>query len=176
VAEPRDAQGIGEAQVSSWRTTYPGIVAQSYIDSLTAEARAEVWGRVLRRETSPESYVLVAETAPGEVAGFASGGPIRKARAGFDAELYAIYIVKSAQGIGVGRALLEAWAAHEVVRGFRAAVVRVLANNPARYFYERMGARWLEDAMLNIGGEPYPEAWYGWNDLGAVGTGRASNE
>lgn len=161
-------------QVSSWRTTYPGIVAQSYIDSLTVDGRAAVWERVLRRETSPESYVLVAESAARGIVGFSSGGPIRLPRPGFDAELYAIYILKGAQGSGVGRGLLEAWAKHDVARGLRSAIVRVLSKNPARFFYERMGAQWLEDGTLNIGGEQYPETWYGWSDLSAMGTRRAN--
>jgi len=167
-AEPRDARAIAEVQVSSWRTTYPGIVAQSYIDSLSVDGRATVWARILGRETSPESYVVVAEDASRNVVGFVSGGPIRQPRDGYDSELYAIYLLQSSKGVGVGRALVAAWAAHEVQCGRRSAIVRVFADNPARRFYERVGARWLEDGELTIGGELYRESWYAWDDLRAI--------
>ena len=52
-----------------------------------------------------------------------------------------------------------------MARGFHAAIVRVLAANPACQFYERLGARRLTEGSLDLGGQPYPELWYGWDDL-----------
>ena len=60
---------------------------------------------------------------------------------------------------------MREWAKVALGRGRRAAVVRVLARNPACRFYERLGAELLRDSQLMIGGQPYPERWYGWRDL-----------
>ena len=49
--------------------------------------------------------------------------------------------------------------------GCHAAVVRVLADNPACFFYERLGAERLRDTQYTIAGKPYPERWYGWRNL-----------
>ena len=57
------------------------------------------------------------------------------------------------------------WVTPVVARGFHTAVVRVLALNPARHFYERLGARCLRDEKAGIGGRAYPDTWYGWDDL-----------
>jgi len=65
-------------------------------------------------------------------------------------------------------ALVRQWATLAGARGLRAAVVRVLTANPACGFYQRLGARWVKDAMLPIAGQPYPESWYGWDDLRAL--------
>jgi hypothetical protein len=40
-AEPRDAAGIAHVHVASWRTTYRGIVPDSYLDALDEPERAE---------------------------------------------------------------------------------------------------------------------------------------
>ena len=69
-----------------------------------------------------------------------------------------------------GRSLLRHWATATVERGFRAAIVRVLALNPARHFYERLGARQIREGQLEIGGQAYPEIWYGWEDLRTLTT------
>lgn len=53
-------------------------------------------------------------------------------------------------------------------RGLVSAIVHVLAHNPARGFYEHLGARYLEDIEVTIGGEAYTEACYGWADLRAL--------
>jgi ribosomal protein S18 acetylase RimI-like enzyme len=90
---------------------------------------------------------------------------IREPFLDFDAELHAIYLLKSIQRSGVGRRLARAWAAAGVSRGLRAAVVRVLAANPACMFYERLGAELLRDTHFMVGGKSYPERWYGWRNL-----------
>jgi len=50
--------------------------------------------------------------------------------------------------------------------GRPAAIVRVLADNSACVFYERLGAVPLRDDELLIAGKAYPERWYGWHNLG----------
>jgi len=100
-----DSHGIAEVHVGSWKTTYPGIVDQAYIDGLSVDDRAAVWAR--RLETEDEA--------------------------------------------------LE--------RGLHAAIVRVLADNPACAFYEKLGAELVRESQLEIAGKSYPERWYAWRNL-----------
>ncbi len=167
-ARAEDAPAIANVHVASWKTTYPGIVKQAYIDALSVEDRTRAWDTRLRNDVSPGPDVIVAEAPPLGIVGFASGGPIRHAEPGFDGELYAIYLRREAQQRGVGRRLVGEWAGLAVARGLRAAVVGVLAANPARHFYERLGARRLRESEFTIGGDQYPELWYGWDDLHAL--------
>ena len=102
-----DATAIAEVHVGSWRTTYPGIVDQAYIDSLSVPERAAAWGRRLSADADMSPDVLVAVDADGDVVGFVSGGAIRDPIAGFNAELYAIYLLDSVQQKGVGTAKLS---------------------------------------------------------------------
>lgn len=165
-ALPADATSIAEVHVASWRTTYPGIVDQAYIDSLSTTERAAAWARRLSAAGTPTAPdVLVAIVAEDEIVGFISGGLIREPLPQFDAELHAIYLLDSVQGRGIGRQLVGVWATVALERGLHSAVVRVLADNPARHFYERLGAEALRETELTIGGKPYPERWYGWRKL-----------
>lgn len=159
-----DAMAIAIVQVSSWHTTYPGIVDQSYIDGLSTDERAAAWSRRLG-DSSDGPGIFVAERSVGELVGFISGGRIRMPELQFDAELYAIYLLAGQQRHGLGTQLVRAWAETAVDRGFRAAIVRVLAANSARAFYERLGAHLIKQTEVAIGGRFYPELWYGWNDL-----------
>jgi GNAT superfamily N-acetyltransferase len=165
VADVNDAPAIAGVLVASWRTTYPGIVAQSYIDGLSVAERTTAWERRLRGDAGDPPDTVVAETSSGAVVGFASGGALRSPHPGFDAELYAIYLLREVQGQGLGRRLGAHWARRAVDRGFHAAIVRVLADNPACRFYERLGGRRVKEGSLELGGQPYAEVWYGWDDL-----------
>jgi ribosomal protein S18 acetylase RimI-like enzyme len=66
------------------------------------------------------------------------------------------------QGRGIGRLLFE-----EVVRrlraeGFDSMMLWVLAGNPARRFYERMGGKPVRTQTITIGRE-LTEIGYGWD-------------
>jgi ribosomal protein S18 acetylase RimI-like enzyme len=160
-----DAGAIAAVHVASWRTTYPGIVSQSYIDSLSVDERTSMWTRRLSEASNAAPDVLVVESPDAGIVGFASGGPIRHPEPGFDAELYAIYLLAEFQGRGVGRRLVVEWARLAVAGGLHAAIVRVLADNPACAFYERLAAYRLRESRLEIGGKDYPEICYAWSDL-----------
>jgi ribosomal protein S18 acetylase RimI-like enzyme len=165
LAVPADATAIAEVHVAAWRTTYRGIVDQGYIDTLSVAERAAAWSQRLSGNVTPAPDILVAVGTDGRIVGFISGGLIREPFAGFDAELHAIYLLEAFQRAVMGRRLVREWATLAVAHGLRAAVVRVLAANPARLFYERLGAEYLREAPHVISGKPYPESWYGWRSL-----------
>lgn len=122
-----DAPAIASVHVRTWQTAYRGLMPDELLADLSVERRTELWQRMI-----PRGIVWVAET-DGEVVGFASAGPSRDNDAPF--ELYAIYVLESAQGTGLGAAL-----AHAALGAEPDVVVWVLdTNTPARRFYERIG-------------------------------------
>jgi len=163
-ATVEDAPGIAAVHVESWRTTYPGIVAQNYLDALSVEGLTAAWDRRLRREDRNFS-IVVAESPARALLGFTYGGPLREDQLSFDAELYALYLIRDAQGRGMGKRLVAAWAEHAVETGRRSGVVGVLTANPACRFYERLGARPVKERRHVIGEGSYPAVFYGWDDL-----------
>jgi GNAT superfamily N-acetyltransferase len=69
-----------------------------------------------------------------------SGGPSRAPLEGFDAELYALYLLLQAQRKRIGTALLIELAKRLDQEGFRNMAVWVLEANSATRFYETLGA------------------------------------
>lgn len=167
LAAPTDASAIAAVHVASWRTTYPGIIAQASIDRLNVAERTVALGRALRREVQfiPEMFVAIQS---GEIIGFVSGGAIREPVAAFDAELYGIYLLQSAQRAGVGRALMGTLVQRLVELGYHSMIVRVLVDNPACRFYERMGGVVVARGVHTVDGQPYADCTYGYGDLGTL--------
>jgi ribosomal protein S18 acetylase RimI-like enzyme len=160
-----DADAIGAVQVASWRTTYQGIVPEDYLASMTVEDHSRRWARLLSQPGNLDLTFVVEER--GHVVGFAMGGPEREGDDRFRGELYAIYLLKHAQGRGHGRALAEAVAQALLQRGTGSMLVWVLRDNlDARGFYERLGGQFLREHELDFGaGFTLREVSYGWPDL-----------
>jgi GNAT superfamily N-acetyltransferase len=164
-AKPGDAHAIAGVHVESWKTTYPGIITQSYIDGLKVEDGVARWQERLSQADGPA--VFVAEDEAG-IFGFAAGGAIMHPVDGFDGELGAIYLLASHQRKGAGAALVRRIAAALRERGFRNMVVWVLKANPSRGFYERMGGVLVAEQGIEIGGVTLPEVAYGWKDVNTL--------
>jgi ribosomal protein S18 acetylase RimI-like enzyme len=160
-----DAAAIARVHVASWRSTYKGLLPDEFLDSLTEPSYTERWGRVLGEHSS---RVYVAEEA-GEVVGFASGGRERAGETGYSGELYAIYVLGSAQHRGHGRELVRG-----VVAGLREMaltdmIIWVLRDNArARRFYERLGGTYVRSQPITIGPATLEEVSYGWPRLDSV--------
>lgn len=152
-------------QVASWRTTYKGIVPASYLDAMTVEDHAGRWARLLARPGNLDTTFVVEER--GHVVGFAMGGAEREGDRRYRGELYAIYLLKEAQGRGHGRALVEAVSGALLKQGFPSMLVWVLRDNfAARGFYERLGGVYLREHDLDFGaGFTLLEVSYGWPKL-----------
>jgi GNAT superfamily N-acetyltransferase len=160
-----DSEGIARVQVASWRTTYPGMIPQDFLDSMDDAAFAGRWSERLSHETSRRT-TFVAEDE-GRLVGFATGGAEREGDAQYDGELYAIYVLQEWQGQGLGRELVNAVAGALVERGLHSMLVWVLRDNlPARAFYERLGGVYVREHPLDFGaGFEVMEVSYGWGDV-----------
>lgn len=166
-AQPGDAPGIARVHVDGWRSTYPGIVPDHYLASLSYITYEERW-RARLCDPAPDTCVYVAEDG-GRVVGFAMGGPERDGDPEYPGELYAIYVLPECQGRGAGRRLVAAVAASLAEAGHQALLVWVLeANASGRRFYEALGGRLVRRREIEIGGARLPEVGYGWRDLGPL--------
>jgi len=165
-ARSTDVQALAYVHVASWQTTYPGLLPDTTLARFTLEQRVQMWAGILRA-SDEKSCVFVAEEAE-EVVGFASGGPERTDDPVYTGELYAIYLLATAQGRGVGRALFTSVADALVGQDRRALFVWVLDTNPACRFYEALGGVRVRTKQEEFDGVPLTEVAYGWADTGPL--------
>jgi GNAT superfamily N-acetyltransferase len=164
LAIPTDAPVIAQVRVSAWRTTYRGMIPDAYLDGMTVEDSAALWGKVLAAAPNTTS-TFVAEV-DGRVVGFASGMMKPEANLGFDSELTAVNDVREAQGTGVGKRLVAAVAGAQRAHGATGMIVWVIAGNKvARAFYERLRGELVVEQPFTWDGMDLVEAGYGWHNI-----------
>ena len=162
-----DARAIAEVRVDAWRATYKGMIPDTYLASMSVDASAALWQRVLVAASSKASVFVAANGA--EVVGFAAGNLLPDPKHGLDAELTAIYLRRDQQRSGVGRRLVAAVATAERAQGASGLLTWVIAaNKGARAFYERLGAQLLIEQPFQWDGMDLVEAGYGWRDIDAL--------
>jgi ribosomal protein S18 acetylase RimI-like enzyme len=162
-ADIADALGIARVQVDTWRTTYTGILPDQVLSNMSYERGQQNWEREMRRQA--QGAIFVAEDESGLTVGFAACGQERTNDPEYKGELYAIYVLKQAQGKGIGKQLALASAKHLKERNFSSMLVWVLEENPYRRFYESIGGVKVRDREAEFGGKKLRELGYGWSDL-----------
>lgn len=134
---PGDMDGKGYVHWKSWLETYPGLVDDAYLQRLTLEKCQDMAHR------RPEN-TLVASLG-GKIVGFSCYGPGETPGCG---QIIALYVLKEAQGLGIGRRLMDA--ALERLREYPTVCLWVLkGNHRAVGFYEHYGFR-LDGTEKNI--------------------------
>ena len=168
----QDSADIARVHVASWKTTYAGVVPDAYLAGLDEEESARRWAErfaagdhiAFVAEIQPEAGSGIAGTTSG-VIGFISGGKSREDLGNCDAELYAIYLLHSQQRRGAGRLLTHALATALRDMGHQSLLVWALEQNPAVYFYQRLGAVRVAERSIEIGGVDLPELAFAWRSL-----------
>ncbi|MFH1893859.1 MAG: GNAT family N-acetyltransferase [Candidatus Zixiibacteriota bacterium] len=159
-----DAAAIAHIHIESWRTTYPGMVPQEYLDNLSIARRAAHLIGLLSEEAS-DTIHLLAETDSGEPVGFSSFGPDRDERAEYSSEIHALYVLKEHHGTGIGKALFLESVRLLIDRGCDSMMLWVLRDNPACGFYEHLGGTLVGEKTITLGGAPVKGVCCGWRDL-----------
>ena len=163
LARSGDARGIARLDIETWRTTYAGMLSASYLVGLSERRRETGWRMVILREPRD---VRVAVDRAGMIVGYGSCGPSRSERR-FPGEVFTLYVAPDQQNQGIGRRLLLALFRRLVASGLDAAIIWVLRDNPARFFYERLGGRQVGHKPVAVGGSQVQALAYGWADLPA---------
>ncbi|KTD88472.1 GNAT family N-acetyltransferase [Paenibacillus etheri] len=166
-ATASDIDGIAFVHASSWKTTYKGLISDEFLDNFTVEARRKRWIQNFENPNKDE-VMYVAEDEAGMIIGFANGGARREPDL-FDAELYALYLLKEHQGKGIGKQLIRSVAQNLLEKNYSSFMTWVLVGNPAIHFYHKVGGQSVSMKEVKIGNEIVEEIMIGWREIRIVG-------
>jgi hypothetical protein len=165
-----DAPAMGRLFVAAWREAYPNLLPMATLLTMShVRAACQFEAAITRgRDT-----VLVAEERSQGLVGLATAGNAndRGLKVGSDraqGEIFTLYVEPLATDRGIGGRLLTAILQSLAERGHRNVVVWVLKGNPARFFYEHMGAKLVATKRERRFGTLIGLEAYAWPDLARV--------
>jgi ribosomal protein S18 acetylase RimI-like enzyme len=173
-ARTDDAAGIAAVHVAAWRSAYATILDDNYLANLSEARLTAFYHRaILDRREGHAVFVATAggTDQPGDqpgpdaaIVGFASGGRARRRGLG-EGEVETLYVLDDFRERGVGRRLMRAMAAHLRAIGCRSAMVWVLAENNAHYFYRHLGGRVAMTEAIRVAGRQVPQMALVWDSI-----------
>ena len=157
-----DIKGMAKVNVDSWRTTYKNIVPDTYLDSMSYDLREKSFQKAL----GDEQIIVYAAEEDEEVVGYIIGGKNREIEEfpAYEGELYALYILKEFHGKGIGKELVSKLFGELKAREIQHVMVKVLKDNPAKLFYQRLGAKYVYVTCFEIIHSKLAEEVYGWEN------------
>lgn len=169
-----DASAIGAVHVAAWRSAYAGLLPNAYLAGLSARRQAAGYVMAIQDEDS-QVFVACASgmdvpkgSAP-QVVGFVTAGPARWPYGGggcpAQAEVATLYVLDDWRDRGVGRRLLRASAAALAQAGHRSVFLWVLRDNPSRWFYERLGGRYVAESNVTVAGQRLRQTAFVWDPI-----------
>jgi len=163
-AAAKDASGIARVHIDSWRDTYAGMLPIQMFRRMGHRQVSAQWSRTLKYARRSE-LVLVAEDPDAGIVGFASCASAKGLDLPYRGEVTMLYVHPDFQAQAIGRALLARSFGVLAGKGLGSALIWVLADNPARFFYQAMGGKMIAERRERLWGVPLQELAYGWDDL-----------
>lgn len=153
-ATAADLPGVRDVAHRTWHATYDGHIPDTAIERfLEANYSLEALGRALERLGEGMLVAVVDD----RVIGYALCGENRERRG----EIFAIYVLPEWQRKSIGRRLWEQAVEHLRSLGVPDMVIWVLeANETARRFYERQGAKAFASRSFPVGTVEIEEVGY----------------
>ncbi|HEY1414248.1 MAG TPA: GNAT family N-acetyltransferase [Caulobacteraceae bacterium] len=162
-AGPGDAAALADVHVRAWRETYRGLLPELYLERMSAAQHALRWRRQLTR-ARPGDVVLAAESPRG-VVGYCAGAIV----GGTEAEVFTLYLLRAAQGCGLGRRLLEMTSRALAAQGARSLRLWVLSGNEkAMGFYAHLGGVPVNERPSPGWSGALRETAFRWSDIRAL--------
>jgi ribosomal protein S18 acetylase RimI-like enzyme len=165
MARPQDAADLARIYIESWQDTYAGVISHALLGAMSHKGHTARWRTSIRTMDRNCGAVLVAEDAMHGVIGLCSLGRARDGGAGFEGEIYTLYVDPAFLGRGTGRALLSGAFDALKLRRMRSCLIWAHARNNACFFYEAMGGRRVATRTTRLMGELTPEIGFGWKRL-----------
>lgn len=167
-ARAEDAAALAAAHLAAWDETYGQLLGPAALGFRTLAQRHTQWAEWLAGGSG--SVAFLARDDKGAVLGFAGCGRVREPGLVADAEISPIYLLRRAQGQGIGRALMREAARHLAAGGARSAGLRVMGvNQSARAFYARLGGIERDDGRtFTFAGHTIDDIAVVWPDLAVL--------
>jgi GNAT superfamily N-acetyltransferase len=167
VATPADAAAIAAVRIESWHASYRGMIPDAYLEGMKLEDSTAHWNTILT--AGKDNIAVYVAECDDQIIGFASAMILPEAKLGCDAELTAIYLQPALQRSGIGVRMVQKLARFCLANNAQGMLVWVISGNqPARRFYEKLGASLLLEQDFNWDGMDLIEAGYAWRDLSSL--------
>lgn len=159
-----DAPGIAAVHVDTWRSAYASVLPDKFLARLSVPRLTHLYDCTIHMGVAVHVAISRNSASPPSIVGFSSARRSRNKALG-GGEVETLYVLDDWQNRGLGGQLLRVSAKHLANQGCRSAFAWVLRDNPAGFFYERMGGKRIAVSTTHVAGADIPQIAYAWDPI-----------
>lgn len=144
-ALPEDAEKIIDINIEVWKETYKDLIDKEIIDKLQVKTKERI--EKTKQNIKEKNQTYVAES-DGKIVGYHTYGKTRDENFKNSGEIYAGYILKEYQGLGIGRKLAIFCMQDLLNSGYKTLVTKCLEDNPANEFHKSLGGKFVGNSIF----------------------------
>jgi GNAT superfamily N-acetyltransferase len=163
-ARAGDAPGIAAVHVSTWRSAYAGVLPEKFLAKMSVARLTGQYDRAIRMGFGVHVAAAARPLSTPVILGFCTARRSRNDALG-EGEVETLYVLDDWQDRGLGGQLLRVTGKYLAGLGCRSLYAWVLRDNPAGYFYQRLGGKRVAVSVTQVGGEEIPQTAYAWDPI-----------
>jgi len=152
--------------VDSYLANYAAILPEEYLELFSYVDQEQDWQDWFATDSG--EVLMVVQDEQDQVVGYALGKINPLELPPYEGELVSLHVSNNRQGLGYGGHLVAAISRALMDSGCKSLFLWVLAENPARKFYERLGGKLISEKPWGGSLEfciAIQEVAYGWPDI-----------
>lgn len=170
--EVSDIQAPGGVGARVCHEACTGILLHEQLQYADIAFCSERWGNMLYGASPDTAAGVQMAVKGGRIIGLGCHCAQRNAMLsaiGYQGEVAALYVLRSYQGRGLGRRLMQGLALQLRQSGYTTMALWVVRENlSARGFYHRLGGKMLMDREIENADGSFVEVAYGWKDIDSL--------
>ncbi len=148
-----DAESIVKINIANWKITYKNIFPDDLLNNLESKLNDSI----LKCQNKINEYIVYVKD--NKVVAFLRYGINKKDYDSSYAEIYALYVDKDYQGLGIGKSLVD-YITKLLKNDFKYILVSTLKENSANAFYQKVGFKKIGNCEFELANKKYLENLY----------------
>ena len=148
-----DAESIVKINIDCWKETYKNIFPDDLLNNLKSKSN----DNILKCQNKINEYIVYVKD--NKVVAFLRYGINQKNYSSLYAEIYALYVDKEYQDIGIGKLLVD-YIIKLLKKDFKYVLVSTLKENSANTFYQKVGFKKIGNCEFELANKRYIENLY----------------
>lgn len=166
-AIPEDLEEITYVNRKTWKTTYPNIIDQNFLDNLHLTIpKDEIERKKNEIKEGKTDYIVAVDNE--KIIGMLKYLKSKDEEYKDTAEVQALYLLKEYQKKGIGTQMVKMAAKEMSKKNYKNMIIGCLKENPSNEFYKKIGGKLIGKRDFVLDNKTYQENVYFYSDINDI--------
>lgn len=161
---PEDLEEITYVNRKTWKTTYPTIIEQDFLNNISLTIPKDVL-EIKKREIIEKKANYIVALDNNKVIGMLKYLTTNNKNYKDTAEIQALYLLEKYQKKGIGKQMVNIAIKEMLKNNYKNMIIGCLEENPSNEFYKKIGGKYIGKRDFLLNGKTYRENVYFYKNI-----------